>query len=477
MPKSYDFIIRNAKLFNGLGDPAINGDLAVSDGYIADIGNLNGAGADEEIDANGLALAPGFIDTHTHDDKAVSKGPMAAKISQGVTTIVTGNCGVSVAPLDWSRPRPALFDLMMRAPKDAFISFGDWFKHLETTGIAPNVVALVGHSNLRLMAMEDVGLKATQKEIDRMGELLDQALEDGVAGMSSGLVYGPAQATETSELVQLARRLAARGGIYTTHMRDEGDDIIDALNEAFTVGEEVPVLISHFKCLGKQNFGRSTETIAHLDKARSHMDVGLDAYPYAASSTELRADFAARSKRVLIAESRSEPQAVGRNLADLAAEWGIDEAVAIDRLSPALAVYFNMDENDVQAILTYPHTMIGSDGIPEGEKPHPRLWGTFARVIGHYARDVGLFPLEEAIRRMTSLAAQRFGLADRGVLKAGAVADLVLFDPATVVDTATFADPVSPAAGIETVWVAGVPVWQGKKATAARPGRVLKSKH
>jgi N-acyl-D-amino-acid deacylase len=236
----------------------------------------------------------------------------------------------------------------------------------------------------------------------------------------------------------------------------------------------VPVQISHHKCAGRQNHGRSRETLAKIDSVRASQPVGLDAYPYVAASTILDPMYIKDATRTLIAWSRARPETAGRDLAEVAAEMGCSLAEASDRLQPAGAVYFMMAEEDVRRILAYPHTMIGSDGSPHDDHPHPRLWGAFPRVVGHYVREVGLFSLEEAVRRMTSLPAAQFGLRDRGVLRPGAFADLVLFDPDTVADRSTFDRPVQPAAGIELVMANGRVVWRDGAATGERPGRALR---
>jgi N-acyl-D-amino-acid deacylase len=234
------------------------------------------------------------------------------------------------------------------------------------------------------------------------------------------------------------------------------------------------VVLSHHKVAGRANHGRSGETLAQVAAAQKRQRIALDAYPYVAGSTVLLPeDVEDRDGRIMVAWSIPHPEMAGRDLEDVAAEWGIAPRAAVERLMPAGGIFFLMDEADVRRILAFPETMIGSDGLPHDAHPHPRLWGAFARVLGHYARDVGLFPLEDAVRRMTSLPAANFGLKDRGEVRAGAFADLVVFDPTTIVDTATFETPIKPAAGIELVMVNGAPVWQGGKATGATPGRVL----
>jgi N-acyl-D-amino-acid deacylase len=309
-----------------------------------------------------------------------------------------------------------------------------------------------------------------------MSERLQEALEAGAVGMSSGLAYAPAAGAPPAEIEALAQLLRPAGALYTTHMRNEGGAVLDSLEESFTAGRAagVPVVISHHKTIGRENFGRTVETLPVIAAAIAHQEVGLDAYPYIASSTVLSAAQAERALKVLVTWSKSAPEQAGRELSAIAADWGVSEKEAVDRLQPAGAVYWTMDEADVQRVLRFEHTMIGSDGLPHDSHPHPRLWGAFPRVLGHYSRDLGLFGLEEAVRRMTGLSAVRFGLAGRGLLAGGAYADITIFDPATIADRATFEAPMTPAAGIEHVFVNGRPVWSEGKPTGERPGRALR---
>jgi N-acyl-D-amino-acid deacylase len=259
-------------------------------------------------------------------------------------------------------------------------------------------------------------------------------------------------------------------------MRDEGEGVADSLRETFTIGAEaeIPVVISHHKCSGAPNHGRSLETLALIDKARKVQALGLDAYPYTAGSTVLSAYRNFEAKKVLITWSEPMPEYAGRELSEIAKELGMSEKEAVEALNPGGGIFFMMDEEDVQRILAFPQTMIGSDGLPSDTHPHPRLWGTFPRVLGHYVREVKLFSLEEAVRKMTSLPAACFGLKERGILKPGNYADLVIFDPDTIVDSATFDDPVRPAQGIEQVMVNGRVVWKDGEHTGDRPGRALR---
>ena len=297
----------------------------------------------------------------------------------------------------------------------------------------------------------------------------------GAIGISTGLFYEPACAATTEEVIEVCQPLAAHGGIYCTHMRDEGGEIVEALEETFRIGRElgVPVVISHHKLKYTENFGRSTETLALIEKRMAEQPVCLDCYPYTAGSTILSASRLAGNQRVIVTWSKSLPQYAGQDLDDIARQLGVSQEGAAERLAPAGAIYFMMDEDDVQRILKFPPTMIGSDGLPHDASPHPRLWGTFPRVLGHYGRSLGLFSLEMAVHKMTGLTARNFGLADRGVLKEGAYADLTLFDPETVDAAATYEAPMTPARGIEAVIVNGTIVWRDGQATGARPGRVL----
>jgi N-acyl-D-amino-acid deacylase len=309
-----------------------------------------------------------------------------------------------------------------------------------------------------------------------MCERLQEALDAGAVGMSTGLAYAPAAGAPSVEIETLARLLRPTGALYTTHMRNEGGAVLDSLEESFAAGRAagVPVVISHHKTVGRENFGRTVETLPVIAAAIARQQVGLDAYPYIASSTVLSAAQAERALKVLVTWSKSAPEQAGRELSAIAADWGIGEKEAVDRLQPAGAVYWTMDEADVQRVLRFEHTMIGSDGLPHDSHPHPRLWGAFPRVLGHYSRDLGLFPLEEAVRRMTGLSAARFGLTGRGILAAGAYADVTVFDPASIADRATFEAPMTPAAGIEHVFVNGRPVWTEGKPSGERPGRALR---
>jgi N-acyl-D-amino-acid deacylase len=472
-----DLILRGGEVIDGSGGPRFRADVAISGDRIAEIGDVAKTQGAREIDVSGRIVAPGFIDVHTHDDRALFATPeMAAKASQGVTTVVTGNCGISLAPLVTDHTPPPPLDLIGDSADYRYPRFADYLAALDRDPPAINAACLVGHSTLRVGAMAALDRPAEPQEIARMRELLQEALDAGVVGLSSGLAYAPAEHAPPAEIEALAALLRPAGALYTTHMRNEGDRVLDSLDESFAVGRTagVPVVISHHKTIGRANFGRTAETLPAIAAAIGVQEAGLDCYPYIASSTVLTATQAGRASKVLVTWSKSAPEMAGRELEAIAADWGVAITDAVARLQPAGAVYWMMDEPDVQRVLSFPHTMVGSDGLPHDIHPHPRLWGTFPRVLGHYCRDLGLFSLEEAVRKMTGLSAARFGLAGRGTIAAGAYADITVFDPARVIDRATFEKPTVPAAGIDHVFVNGRPVWADGKPSGERPGRALR---
>jgi N-acyl-D-amino-acid deacylase len=472
-----DWILRGGEVIDGSGQPRRRADVAITGDRITAVGTVNKIAGAREVDVAGKIVAPGFIDVHTHDDRALFATPaMAAKASQGVTTVVTGNCGISLAPLLLDKPPPPPLDLIGDTADYQYERFAEYLAALDNTPAALNAACLVGHSTLRVGAMSALDRPATESELTQMCQRLQEALDAGAVGMSSGLAYAPASAAPAAEIETLAALMRPAGALYTTHMRNEGSAVIDSLEESFAAGRAagVPVMISHHKTIGRENFGRTAETLPVIAAAMNHQDIGLDAYPYIASSTVLSAAQAERSLKVLVTWSKSAPEQAGRELSAIATDWGVSLQEAVERLQPAGAVYWTMDEADVQRVLRFEHTMIGSDGLPHDTHPHPRLWGAFPRVLGHYSRELGLFGLEEAVRRMTGLSAARFGLTGRGVLAAGAYADITVFDPETVADRASFEAPTTPAAGIEHVFVSGRPVWSEGKPTGERPGRVLR---
>jgi N-acyl-D-amino-acid deacylase len=467
----YDLIIRNGTVIDGTGAARFAADVAVINGRIAFVGPLDSDHGEVEIDAGGQIVAPGFIDSHTHDDRLLLSAPdMTPKVSQGVTTVVAGNCGISLAPAPAGMDRPVAPPLDLLDESGSwfrFASFRDYVAELRTQPAATNCALLVGHSLLRLQTMDNVERTATGDEVKQMRALADEALGAGAIGISTGLFYEPARAASTEEVIEVCRPLAARNGVYATHMRDEGDRVVESLEETFRVGRElgVPVVISHHKVAGARNHGRSGETLPLIEERMRSQAIGLDCYPYPASSTILSASRAAAAQKTLVTWSKPHPEVAGMDLADI--------EIPLEQLLPAGAVYFTMHEADVRRILVFEHTMIGSDGLPHDAFPHPRLWGTFPRVLGHYSRELKLFSLETAVYKMTGLPAKMYGLLDRGVLKPGMAADVVIFDADEVADAATFTRPIQAARGIEGVIVNGRVVWQGGEATGARPGQVL----
>lgn len=471
-------IVEGGLVVDGSGSPAFRADLAVEGGRIAALGELVGWRADQRIDASGLVVAPGFIDVHTHDDLAALREPdFAAKVSQGVTTVIAGNCGISLAPFERGDVLPPPVGMLGSAADFAYPSLAAYREALARARPALNIAMLTGHGMLRVEALgEGYERSAEPLEIEAMAARLGQALDEGSLGLSTGLGYPNSRAASTEEVLALARTMAGREDVlYVSHMRDEGDHVLEAIDETLTIsaGADVPAVISHHKCAGPRNYGRSRETLARIEAAAASQPVGLDVYPYTASSTVLLPEMLRETEDVLITHSASHPEAGGRRLAEVADELGCSEAEAAERLAPAGAIYFQMDEGDLRRILAYPRTMIGSDGLPGSDHPHPRLWGTFPRVLGRYVRGEGLLTLQEAVRRMTGLSADTFRLRDRGYLRPGAVADLVLFDADRIEDRATFAEPKTPAAGIHLVLVNGKSVWRDGAPTGERPGGFL----
>ncbi|WP_042878752.1 N-acyl-D-amino-acid deacylase family protein [Cupriavidus necator] len=480
MSERYDVMIRNASIVDGTGAPRYAGEVGIKGDRIVRIGDLRGASAATEIDASGLVVTPGFIDAHTHDDRLMlSGGDMAPKVSQGITTVIGGNCGVSLAPMPRQIPDPVTPPLNLLDDSGAWFRFATFAEYLEALRAQPaatNCAMLVGHSTLRVATMNDLSLPANPDEIAAMRALVDEAMRAGAIGVSTGLFYEPSIAAPTEEVIEICEPLREYGGVYCTHMRNEGDHIIQSLTETFRIGREVgvPVVISHHKLVGVKNYGRSAETLKFIAEHMEKQEVCLDCYPYPASSTILSAHRTRNATRVTVTWSKPLPQYAGKDLADIMADLGGTQEEVVDRLSPAGAIYYMMDDRDVQRILAFDQTMIGSDGLPHDDSPHPRLWGSFPRVLGHYGRSLGLFSLETAIHKMTGLTARNFGLADRGVVREGAFADLTVLNPETVGEGASFAKPIAPAIGIDTVLVNGSVVWRDGKSSGARPGQVLR---
>ena len=474
---NFDVILRNGLVVDGSGRPGFVADIAIAGDRIAKIGGLEAETAVLDMDVDGLVVSPGFIDVHTHDDAALIVRPeMTAKLTQGVTTVIGGNCGISAAPYDRQAAPPGLLRLLFKSDLCTASTFGGYAVKVREAGPAVNAGFLTGHCTLRMQVMgDDLERPATPGETDQMKQLLAGCLQQGSFGLSTGLYYPPARASTTDEVIGVAAALGEFGGMYVSHIRDEADHVVESLEEALLIGREagVSTVVSHHKCMGQRNFGRSLETLALLADAGTRQTVAWDVYPYTAASTVLIEDLVAKSSRTLVTWCDPHPEFCAQYLDDIARTLGCTPLEAISRLQPAGAVYFLMDEADVTRILTSPNAMVGSDGLPEDAHPHPRLWGTFPRVLGRYVRERGVLSLENAVHRMSGLSAHHFGLRDRGRLAVGMRADICVFDPASICDTATFEQPTTAAVGIHYVFVNGVAALSDGAPTGLRAGRVL----
>jgi len=478
-------LLEGGLVIDGSGGPSWPGDVLIAGDRIARVGaglrdRLPDGLALEDVtivDCRGQAIAPGFIDAHTHDDAIVLRDPAyLAKLSQGITTVVTGNCGISLAPYRTDEAKPPL--TLLGAGSFRYPTMAAYRDAVQAAQPALNVAALIGHTTLRFATMADLTRAASADERAQMAALLDASLADGAHGLSSGLFYEEAYPAPADEVTALARVVARHGGVYATHLRSEMQAIIEAMHEAgdcaFDAG--VPLVISHHKCAGPAQWGRTSETLPLIDALAQRQAIAMDVYPYVAGSTVLREDLVDGVIDVMLTWSDTHPEFTGRMLADIAAEWGVDQKTACRRLQPGGACYFQMHEDDVERVLAHPLTMIGSDGLPHDRHPHPRLWGAFPRVLARYWRERGLFTLEQAVHKMTGLTARNFRIAGRGLLRADAMADIIVFDPATIADTATYDAPISASRGIHRVYVNGVLAYSGGKAepaTLARAGRML----
>jgi N-acyl-D-amino-acid deacylase len=525
-----DLKIDGATVVDGTGRPGSRTDVGVRDETIAAVGDLSREPAGRTLNASGRVLAPGFIDMHSHSDWRLWGNRRAeSKIRQGVTTEVVGNCGFSPAPtsaeyLDELRA----FALFVPTGMDfSWRSVGEYLKAFDREGTALNVVQLVGHGTLRVAAMGFARRAPTAAELKTMQRLMTDAMNDGAWGLSTGLIYAPGSFATTDEIVTIARSAARYRGFYASHIRGEGATLLDAIREAIQVGREaqIPVQISHVKAAGRPHWGKVADALALIDAARAEgLDVMGDAYPYTASSTSLRTalpDWALEGgvsamlerlksaemrerirtdmqrpgghsimdrmgwENVMIAWCPKRKDAEGKRVSQIAAARNLEPIDAVfellrDAEGVASMILFQLDEADFRRVITHPAIMVGSDGsalATSGEmsvgKPHPRSYGTFPRVLGHYARDERLMSLPDAVHKMTGLPARRLGLRDRGEIRPGARADLVVFDPRRVADQATYEDPHRYPAGIEQVLVNGRFVIKDGAHTGSLPGRVL----
>jgi len=527
-----DLILGGGTIVDGSAAPARRADIGIEGDRITAIGDLSSAPG-ERLDCRGLVVSPGFIDMHSHTDFSILEVPDAdSKVRQGITTEVVGNCGFSTFPIIEER----------RAQFSAFAAFlnpnmrldwssgSEFFARVESKGTAVNLAQLVGHGTVRLAVLGMDPRPPTAHEIDQMKSHVRQAFEAGVWGYSTGLIYAPCSYAQTEEVAAVAEAARPFDGIYFTHMRDEGDHLLEAIDEALTIGRSagLRVQLSHFKSAGARNWGRAGAALQKVEAARAAgQDVMFDQYPYLAGSTTLTAllpptslqggiaallenlrdaDFRARARKgidegvpgwwnpvagsgwdsVTIAGAATTPEYEGQTLSDIGTQLGGDGFDAMSELLLAndgavSIVIFMMSEDDLQTGLRHPLVMVGSDGFatsPDagigGGRPHPRTYGCFPRVLGTYVRELGVLSLDQAVYKMSTMQARRLGLTDRGEVREGAIADLVVFDAETVAERSTYADPHQYPAGIPHVLVAGRPVVQSGRTTGARPGKVLR---
>lgn len=499
--RTCDILIKNGKIIDGTGNSWYYGDIAVKNGKIIGIGRELHFSASRTIEAKGLIVAPGFIDVHTHLEGDEEKDPTAANfIYDGVTTVITGNCGASN------------------------IDIGKYLQWIDSLKLSINVATLIGHNDVRKAIMGRANRNATDSEMQQMKEIIEKAMKDGAVGFSTGLIYIPGTYTSTKEIIELTKIAAKYNGIYATHMRDEGDSVTDAINEALTIGKQanIPVQISHFKLSGQQNWGRSKETVPLIEKARRDgIEVTIDQYPYTASSTSISTllpeniladgqdSIVARLKRpavkryvinymlarlakrnlkhfsyAVVANYDHNKSYNGKSVEEInlmkgrkhSAKEEAETIIDIMLHGGASAVFHGMSEEDIKRIMRYPFNMFASDAtIREWNTgmPHPRGYGTNARVLSKYVRDEQVITLEEAIRRMTSLPAQKFQLKDRGLLKEGMAADIVIFHEKEVKDVSTYNKPHAYSKGFYYVLVNGAVTVENQKHTGERAGKAL----
>ena len=484
-----DLVIRNARVLDGTGSAAIEADVAIEGDKISQIGNV--AAGKREIDARGMTLAPGFIDTHSHDDGAFFRHPgMEFKLAQGVTTVVAGNCGFSAIPADPALDSARASGGILAGVAGDFSDLNGYFDAVMAHKPAINNMMLVGHNTVRTLAMGFDKGKPNKTQMAQMKDHVKRNLEQGACGFSTGLIYRPGRWSDTEEVIELAALAKPMDALYTTHMRNEGDLLLEAVDETLRIGQEgdVHVHISHHKSAGKQNWGKIQQSLDKVDAAlASGQRVTLDVYPYTAGSGRMIEYFnldninKELAECIRIASCPAFREYEGKMAVDIAAEENMPVTEVIHKILTApkgdrtICIQFIIDEADVETNLAHADMMVGSDGIPDlNGRPHPRLFGTFPRVLGHYVRERGILSLPEAVRRMTSLSAETFGMKSRGQIKTDYFADLVLFDPDTIIDLASYDDPKLEPRGIDLVIVNGKIAFEAGQHTHTGSGSMLR---
>lgn len=482
-----DLLIRNALVLDGTGSAAFPADVAVDGGRIAAvITDGSNTPADREIDGAGACLAPGFVDTHSHDDGAFFRHPgMEFKLAQGVTTVVTGNCGFSAIPAESGQDRDAASGGILAGLQGTFTDLAGYYAAALERKPAINNIMLVGHNTVRTLVLGMAERAPVKGELEAMRNHVELAMEQGACGFSSGLIYRPGRWSKTDEVIELASVAKPFDALYATHMRNEGEGLLEAVDETLTIARQAGVHahISHHKSAGQPNWGKVKDSLAKVDAAlAAGQRITLDVYPYTAGSGRMieyfNLDHISRELAVVIriASCPAFRHYEGRELTEIARTEGIDITEAVRKILTApkgdrtICIQFIIDEADIETNLAHKDMMVGSDGIPDLRgQPHPRLFGTFPRVLGRYVRERGILQLPEAVRRMTSLAAETFGLTERGQIREGYWADLVLFDPDCVIDRATYDQPQTEPDGIELVIVNGQVAYE--RMDAVKPGR------
>jgi len=523
----YDLVILGADLIDGTGASARRADLAVADDRITEIGRIEPSRGRRVIEGDGLTLTPGFVDIHSHSDYHLLLQPTAdSAVRQGVTLEIGGNCGYAAAPIwgTWLAERATIYRDVYGLDH-SWQGVADYFDRLEALGISENFGLLMGHNTLRGSAMGGASRSPSSKELDAMVEAARRGMAEGALGLTTGLVYAPACFSMPDELAAIAVAVREAGGILACHMRSESDGLLEAIEEIIDVASraKIPLQISHLKTSGERNWPKLPEAFRLIEEARARgLDVSCDRYPYTASNTGLQAvlpTWALEGGRQERLERLRNPEARGRIAQELEEHYATDywsrlmlsevtreehrryegllvtEAARLDGKPPidfvidlliaeqaqVDAIFFTMCEENLEAILTRSYTMIGSDsgcrsheGPLSRGRPHPRTFGTFPRVLGHYVRKRGLLDLPIAVRKMTWDPCRKLGLSARGRLQPGCIADLVLFDPVTIADRATYEAPIQYSVGLHHVFVNGVAVVEGGEHTGARPGRAIR---